>query len=66
MHFALLASRQFGVEKLAKDLYIQEMKQKHFDFQVVSSGFVINPTWPYIGVHLQMELLTVSVVEEWY
>ena len=36
-------------EKLAKDLYVKEMKQKHFDFQVVNSGFVINPAWPYIG-----------------
>ena len=28
--------------KLAKDLYVKEMKQNHFDFQV---GFFINPTW---------------------
>ena len=34
---------------MAKDLYVKEMKQKHFDFQVVNNGFVINPTWLYIG-----------------
>ena len=36
-------------EKLTTDLYVKEMKQKYFDFQVVNSGFVIKPKWPYIG-----------------